>query len=60
MLSAYFDLALIVMGSMGVFIGGLIWSWTLRQWGSIVPGWISHAIVDLAIAIVGASMLGLI
>ena len=48
------------MGSMGVFIGGLIWSWTLRQWGSIVPGWISHAIVDLAIAIVGASMLGLI
>ena len=59
-LAAYFDVTLILMGSMGVFIGGLMWSWTLRRWGSIIPGWISHALVDLAIVIVGASMLGLL
>ena len=59
-LAAYFDPLMVVLGSCGVFIGGLLWSWSLRRWGSLLPGWISHAIVDIAIFIVGASMIGLL
>ena len=57
-LGAFFQWPLIILGSAGVFTGGLIWSWSLRRWQSLIPGWISHAIVDVAIFIVGASMLG--
>ena len=59
-LAAYFDPLMVLLGSVGVFIGGLTWSWSLRRWGSLLPGWISHAIVDIAIFIVGAHMLGLL
>lgn len=59
-LAAFFDLPMVLAGSAGVFVGGLLWSWSLRGSKSLVPGWISHALVDLAIALVGASMLGLI
>jgi hypothetical protein len=58
-LAAYFDPMMVLLGSSGVFIGGLTWSWSLRRWGSLLPGWISHALVDIAIFIVGAYMLGL-
>jgi membrane protease YdiL (CAAX protease family) len=43
--------------SLGVFVGGLLWSWLLRRHGSLVPGYLSHILVDLAIFVVGASML---
>ena len=42
-----------------MFIGGLVWSWTLLRWNSLLPGWISHALVDVAVLVVGASILGL-
>ena len=57
-LAAYFDAPAVLFGSAGVFTGGLIWSWSLRRWNSLIPGWISHAIVDLAIFVVGAAILG--
>ena len=57
-LAAFFDPGLVVLGSCGVFLGGVIWSATLRLFGSIVPAWISHAVVDLAIVVIGASILG--
>ena len=59
-LAAFFDLGIVVIGSAGVFIGGLIWSASLGLSKSVIPGWISHALVDLAIIVIGASMLGLI
>ena len=58
-LSAYFDPTIVLLGSAGVFTGGLLWSFTLMRWGSLVPGWICHVLVDVAIFIVGASVLGL-
>jgi membrane protease YdiL (CAAX protease family) len=58
-LAAYFQPMMVLLGSSGVFIGGLVWSWSLRRWGSLLPGWISHAIVDIAIFVIGASILGL-
>jgi len=57
-LSAFFDAPLVVLGSLGVFGGGLTWSWMLARSGSIVPGWIMHGLVDLAIMVIGASVLG--
>ena len=55
-LTAYFDVSLALVGSTGVFTGGLIWSWSLRRWNSLLPGWISHALVDLSIVIVGSTV----
>lgn len=43
--------------SAGVFVGGLAWSWMFVRWGSLAPGWLSHAIVDVAVLGVGAHLL---
>ena len=58
-LSAYFNVTLTVLGSAGVFIGGMLWSVLRMKSSSLTPGWLSHAIVDLAIILVGASVLEL-
>lgn len=58
-LAAFFDVPLVLLGSAGVFVGGLIWSWSLRRWQSLLPAWISHGLVDLAVFVVGASILGI-
>lgn len=56
-LAAYFPVGPTVIFSLGVFIGGVIWSWALRRWRSLLPGWISHALVDAAVFLVGWEML---
>jgi membrane protease YdiL (CAAX protease family) len=42
------------IGSVGVFIGGAIWSWMYLKYRSVWPGYLSHAIVDVAILAIGA------
>lgn len=42
-----------VLGSAGVFVGGLVWSWMYSRFRSIWPGWLSHAIVDVAVFGIG-------
>jgi len=42
-----------VLCSVGVFIGGAVWSWCYLRFRSIWPGYLSHAIVDAAIFIIG-------
>jgi len=42
--------------SLGVALGGAVWAWIYHRAGSVVPGWISHAIIDLAIMAVGYDM----
>jgi membrane protease YdiL (CAAX protease family) len=39
--------------SLGVAIGGVWWAWLALRSNSLLPGWISHAIVDAAIFGVG-------
>jgi len=56
-LSAYFGVTLTVLGSAGVFAGGALWSILRARSSSLTPGWISHAIVDLAIILIGAAVL---
>ena len=42
-----------VLASLGVFIGGAAWSWLYLRYRSIWPGYVSHAIVDVAVFVIG-------
>ena len=52
-LVAQFDWPIALLGSLGVFIGGATWSWLYLRYRSIWPGYVSHAIADAAIFIIG-------
>ncbi len=52
-LSCQFQLPVVIVGSVGVFIGGLIWSWCYLKTGSIWAGYVSHILVDVAVFVVG-------
>ena len=52
-LNAYLDPLLTTLASVGIFIGGATWSWCYLRYRSIWPGWISHAIVDVAVFGIG-------
>jgi len=56
-MSAYLDPGPTLLGSLGVFTGGAVWCWLYNRYGSIWPGWISHAIVDVAVFVIGAILL---
>lgn len=45
----YFDGSVALLCTFGVFVGGLVWSWMFVRYETIWPGWISHAIVDVAV-----------
>ena len=52
-LNSQMGLAPTVLGSIGVFIGGAVWSWCYLRFRSVWPGYVSHAIVDVAVLAVG-------
>ncbi|MBN1960107.1 MAG: CPBP family intramembrane metalloprotease [Deltaproteobacteria bacterium] len=52
-LCSYFSLSIVVLGSFGVLVGGIIWSWLYLRYRSIWPSYVSHAIVDVAVLGVG-------
>ncbi|MDZ4832066.1 MAG: CPBP family intramembrane glutamic endopeptidase [Phycisphaerae bacterium] len=56
-LAAYLPYAMVIVGSAGIFVGGILWSWLYRRCRSIWPGWLSHALVDAAVMLVGYSVL---
>lgn len=56
-LKAYCSLPVAAIGSLGVFVGGMVWSALYRRYGSIWPGYASHALVDLAVFGFGAYLL---
>lgn len=56
-MSVYLDPLPTVLGSVGVFVGGALWSWLYLRYDSIWPGWISHALVDVAVFAVGWHLL---
>jgi uncharacterized protein len=43
----------VFLGSLGVFLAGVVWAWCYSYYRSIMPGYISHILADLAIAIIG-------
>lgn len=52
-LRAQFDWPVVVLGSLGVLIGGMVWSWCFLRYRTIWPGYVSHVIVDIAIFAIG-------
>ncbi len=52
-LSAYFPPGLTALSSVGVGVGGIIWSWCYLRYRSIWPGYVSHVIVDITIFAIG-------
>jgi membrane protease YdiL (CAAX protease family) len=42
-----------LLGSLGVFIGGAVWSWLYLRYRSVWPCYLSHALADAAIFIIG-------
>ena len=52
-LAAYTELPVVILGSLGVFIAGALWSFCYLNFRSIWSGYLSHILADLAIAIVG-------
>lgn len=56
-LAAHFGGPTIVLGSLGVFIGGLTWSWLYLRYRSVWPCYLSHAIVDAAIFWIGYDLI---
>jgi len=52
-LAVQFDWRVTVAGSVGVFVGGVVWGWLYRRYDSIWPGYFSHVLADLAIFVLG-------
>jgi membrane protease YdiL (CAAX protease family) len=52
-----FPLWAALLGSLGVFCGGVIWSGLYLRYRSIWPGYLSHAIVDVTMFGIGAYIL---
>ena len=52
-LKAQFGWSVTLIASLGIFIGGGVWSWMYARYRSIWPGYVSHAIVDVAVFAIG-------
>jgi len=52
-LEAQFNWPIVLLGSVGVFIGGAAWSWLYLRYRSVWPCYLSHAIVDSTIFMIG-------
>ncbi|MGL5796089.1 MAG: CPBP family glutamic-type intramembrane protease [Waterburya sp.] len=46
-----------ILGSLGVFLAGIIWAWCFSRYQSLVPSYLSHILADIAIAIIGWQLL---
>ncbi|VGO17134.1 hypothetical protein PDESU_05729 [Pontiella desulfatans] len=45
----YFSSTVAAICSFFIFIGGVWWSWMFVRYKTIWPGWLSHALVDIAV-----------
>ena len=43
--------------SLGVAVGGAVWSWAYRRSGSLLGPWLSHILVDTGIMLIGYDLL---
>ena len=55
-LQVHFNWLVALIASVGVFIGGVIWSWCYIHYRSIWPGYVSHALVDVAVFVIGYNL----
>jgi membrane protease YdiL (CAAX protease family) len=59
-LGAYFGYAspLTWLFTAGIVIGGAFWAWLYRRTDSLIGPWLSHALVDAAIFVIGWDLVG--
>lgn len=43
--------------SLGVGVGGVVWAWIYDRYGSLYACWLSHAVIDVALFVVGYDLL---
>lgn len=60
LLGTYFgyDSPLTWFFSAAIVIGGMFWAWLYRRSGSLIGPWLSHALVDAAIFVIGWDLVG--
>lgn len=51
--AAQFNAPVTVLASTGVFVGGLVWSWLYLRYRSVWPCYVSHALADVPIFVIG-------
>jgi membrane protease YdiL (CAAX protease family) len=56
-LDVYFDWRVVVLGSIGVFIGGATWSWLYLRYRNIWAAYVSHVYADVIIFAIGWKLL---
>jgi hypothetical protein len=56
-LAAQFNWGITLLAALGVFLGGATWSWLYLRYRSIWPGYVSHAIVDVPIFVIGYGLI---
>lgn len=56
-MATYLSPGLTAVASAGVFIAGATWSWMMARYRSIWPGWVAHAIADVAVFASGGYLL---
>jgi membrane protease YdiL (CAAX protease family) len=52
-MQVYFNGIVTAVGAAGIAFGGAFWSWMFLRYKTIWPGWVSHAVVDVAIFALG-------
>jgi membrane protease YdiL (CAAX protease family) len=57
LMGAYFSAWVAALAGTGVFAGGVLWSFLYLRYRSLWPGYVSHALVDVAILTVGWALL---
>ncbi|MCK4563308.1 MAG: CPBP family intramembrane metalloprotease [Verrucomicrobia bacterium] len=48
-MQVYFSWPVAMLCSFFIFVGGMLWSWMFMRYNTIWPGWLSHALVDIAV-----------
>lgn len=52
-----FGWGLTILGSAGVFVGGVTWSWLWARYGQVWAGWVCHICADAGVFLIGWIMI---
>lgn len=52
-LQVYFETRIVVLASLGTFIGGVTWSWIYLRYRNIWAAYVSHVFADVVIFVIG-------
>ncbi len=56
-MQVYLSWPIVALAATGIFLGAATWSWCYVRFQSVWPGYLSHAIVDVAVFAVGYTVL---